>query len=441
LIGIKKHNLMYKHLLGLFFLILLGAGCSDSKLEIGNINNRQQLDSIMALLPADSIVIDSLPHRTLHIKIKGNLSLHGIPVREANFSLKKEELEEMEVRYATKGCLSLLNMEESLHGLGKYESGTFTWNTDLKEISLMATDKWRYQTPEPLLLSDTLGFNYTVSYAGNVKNKITELYKEVPKNDKFYIYSVGVSFYTSIDYRLYLNGFQLGSSGDNVNHMLPLSGKQVLTVEFLPPFDRIREVNTYIKSLTAGGEQVIYVYKKNETGGSRIPVQKIVVDTDVDKKGAVQSYVFDIPDLPYSLDYVNGQDLRKVDDVKTLIYSYYTSFKEAIENRNTEKIIEMLYPMERFEALAFNSNASSLQYGWKYIDMMIDDNEGVDLMDINDLSVEYAGDGRLARLVPKRWKEDDSLVAAQVYLAGDSSRDIAYYVYLDKNNKLNFALR
>lgn len=435
---------MYKYTLGLLALVFLSFGCSKDRVEIGGISNRQQLDSIIALFSSDSIEVDSFPHRALWIKLRGELSLHGIPIKSVEFDLKKEELKKMRVEFATDACLSLLNAEESLHGLGEYSSGSFTWNADFKEISLQPvySGRWTYEAPEPLFLSDTLGFNYTVSFAGSARNKITELYKEQKPNDNFPIYSLETSFYSSINYKVYLNGCPVKNlSDDRINDLLPWAGNQEITVEFLPPFDKVRDADAYIKRLTGGGEQLVYIYKESNKGGDRTLVKQIVVDTDIDKKGVIQSYVVNMRDIPYYLDYMQGIDLRRVNNLKALIYSHYTSLKEVVESGNSAKLIEMIYPMERNEALAYNKDAIALQYRWAYMELMMDENEGVDLMNLADLEVEYAAGGRLARLVPKQRKEDETLLAAQVYMIGDSPRNIAYYVYMDKNNEINFALR
>lgn len=439
---IQYQNIMYKYIIGVLSFILCVSSCTKNTIEIGGITNKQQLDSIMALLPSDSVAVDSLPHRTLSVRMQGNLSLFGVPVRDVSFSLKKEDLEEMSVRYAPEGSLSLLNGVEAEYGLGKFSSGTFSWEVDTRQFELQPMDvkRWFSGNIPPINLNDTLGFNFTVTYAGDVDNKITNLYKELTPSPESYDYFVSTSFYSGINYNLYLNGFLIEDRYKRINNKLPQKGNQTLTIELLPPFDKIKEIDDYIKRLSGGGEQEISVYRMDENGANKVVLAKMFLDTDIARKGTKQTFTFNIPDLPYTLEYINGVDMQGITDIKTQIYAHYQKLKDAIETKNESEFIELMYPIEKIEALAFNKKKVDLQYRWELLESTLDDNEGVDLMDINDLEVEFTNEGRLARLVPKNNK-DKGASGMIIYIRDDSPFDGAYYVYMDNTNTINFALR
>jgi len=430
------------NIVGIIFFFLCICSCTDKRIEIGGVTNKMQLDSVMALFPVDSLSVDSLPYRTLAIGLRGNMSLFGVHVRSAEFILKKEEPEELSVKYAPSGCLSLLNAIEKEYGLGKFSEGVFTWDIDTRRFELhpMNVKRWSLGTIEPLHLSDTIGFNFTVTYAGNADNEITRLYKETPHRHASYNYSLNTSFFPGVRYNLYINGILLDKEYKYINEMLPQKGEQVLTVEFLPPFTHIREINASLKILIGEGEQVVLIRKEKPDGALKTTITRLVVDADIDKGGTKQSFAFDIPDLPYVLDYINGKDMRNINDIKPLVYAHYQRFKKTLETGKPEDFASLIHSLEKTYSLAYNKSEFDLQRRWSVIESVLDNNEGVDVMDIDALEIEFACEGRLARLVPKR-KDGRENFAVKVYIPGNSPLDGAYYVYMDDNDKINFALR
>lgn len=435
---------MNKYIIGIFTFILAFTACSGKRIELGGIENRSQLDSIMALLPADSIQVDSLAYRQLYIKLNGDFSLFGTPINSVVFKLKKEELSEMEANYISSGVLSLLNNIEADNGLGQYESSAFHWKIGRRNIILEPRNmnSWGWGRIEPIHLHDSLGFNYMVTYDRNVDNKITRLYKDVPSNEKFSLYSLSESFYTGLKTRMYINGVELDPDLDMeyINTILPQKEGNMLTVEIIPPYDRIREIDKRVKELTSGGEQTIVLKRKIDGKDKKERIKEFVLATDIDKHGTTQHFMFDALDLPYTLDYVNGVNLQSVDNLKEKIYKYYQDYKNALETNNTGKVMDLIYPVIKNDAIALNYNKSDSRAAWEDIEGMIENNEGVELLPIDDLEIEFACKGLLARLVPKVKGEDGAAFSMVLYRGDGALMDIAYYVYIDKSNNINFGL-
>lgn len=431
---------MNKYIINTIIFIVVLTACSGKRIELGEIENRSQLDSIMTFLSSDSIRIDSLPQRQLYVKLNGKFSLFGIPVNSVVFKLKKEELEEMKVSYIPSGVLSLLNNIEAKNGLGKYESFSFYWKVGLRNIVLEPRDlnSWGFGHTEPVHLHDSLGFNYMVTYDRNIDNKITRLYKDIPLNKKFSLYSLSESFYTGLKTRMYINGVELDPDMEYINTVLPRKEENILTVEIIPPYDRIREIDKRIKELSSGGQQTIILKRKIDGKNRSESIKEFVLATDIDRYGTTQHFMFDAPDLPYTLNYVNGINLQSVDNLKAKIYNHYQDYKNALEAKNTEKVMDLIYPVIKNDAMALNYNKTDSQAAWEDIERMIENNEGVELLPIDDLEVEFACKGQLARLVPKLKGKEETAFSMVLYRGDGILMNIAYYVYIDKSNNINF---
>ena len=452
---------MQKTIIGIFLVLVLSlviTGCSEKRIEIGKIETRAQLDSIISLMSSDSVRIDSFPDRTLRMRLKGKFSLYGVPVdEEVNFRLIKEELSEMSVWSVPSGGLSALNSIEREHGLGAYKSQSYKWAAGIRNMELKINPEegslFDFLLPKQNKqnTSETLGFTYRVDYAPNVQNKITDIHKEL-ETERFVGYNIMTFFSYRLNARLYVNDILIADAGEAINTSLnPFlfqRGRQTLIAELVPPYDKLKELDSYVKGLTGGGEQIVKITQENVYNGKKSEDITFYIETDINRYGKVQAFEFDIPDLSYEQLFANAVDLRSAEGLKPAIYEKYEKLKEAFETRNTDKIIDLLYSPFKNEAMSHNWDFAGMQEEWALIERMIDDNEGADLLPIDDVDIKFVANGRLAKLVPKQgkgieWESEkgNSLSAFLLYVTYLYPKDLALYVYMDHTENINFALK
>ena len=416
----------------IFIIIcIIGAllGCSPNRVDVSNISTRAQLDSIIALLPQDSVKVDSLPHRTLNILLQGNFLLHGLPVNNVYFVLYKEELAEMSANFNS-GCLTILNNLEQTYGLGSYMGSSFSWQTLEKGITLEPRANSYWSSIEAVNVRDTIGGRYSEVFYNPVRNKITDIAKDIKQSDEFLIYSISLSTPLSMNYKIYINGFPVVNSTSqdsdtDINEYLVRNSEQTITVEFLPPFDYIDDLKRYSDHLP-----VLNVYQRNKNGAKKKLLSKFpILANDIDSK-KIATFKQALIDLPYAFDYADYQDLRQIPDIKDKIYTCYNNLKIAMEAKDENKVAEMLYSGIKIWAVSNNVKEADIQLKWRYLSDLLNDNEGVELRAKDDLNVVFYNNGRVARLVSKPTMEYP--YALFVYNVSDDVDDYSYPVCINK---------
>lgn len=423
----------WNYILLLFLLILpTMCSCSDRKIEIGQIERRTQLDSIIGLLSPDSVRIDSLINRTLNISLTGNFTAFGTPVHQVSFKLINEELDEMNIYSFPKGALSLLNNIENTYGLATYGDTQFSWELPNRDIYLQAESGQFFKKVQPLHMNDSLGGKLSVTFYSFEQNKITDIAKEYKPKENFMEYKIFASLYSSLKYKLWLNDFPIIDEDMRLNKMIPIKGKQTITIEFSPS-EELQEVKNMIAQNRGSMSIDILEYSANKQKKTSLAITE-----DMLVAGKKNILTPDLLEIPYILDYVDGKDLRTIDGLKEKIYAYYKSLHDAYTNGNKMKLIELRYPLEKQSAMALNRSEKDLQALWRFEKSVLADNEGFDLMPIENLKIEFAYNGKLARLIPINPQKDQFALTA--YIPDLEPYSMAYYVYLDKTNQLNFAI-
>ncbi|WP_165045567.1 hypothetical protein [Dysgonomonas sp. ZJ709] len=407
-------NSKYIWLLSCFILIC--GYIKSQQIELGDIKNRTQFDSVMALVPVKNIDIDSLSQRRLNIVMEGDFSLYGVPVEEVDFKLKNEKLQSMKA-YSIKGYKSLLkNIEEKL-GTGLHSKGIFSWENVAGKSELRSYNK----VHNLLDITDSLSIVFERTFYPDVGNLITNLYNEVPAGTNQNEYSIAID-YEYRDFKLYINGIPVHYASNNDNLINPFLVSQPVQSIQLKISDAPKSKEYFTR------QSFVWVFKKDKDD-NKTQIAEIAIDNTIAEK----AYTFEFK-APYSFE--RGTiDLRKDPNIKDRLYEQYELLYQALLGKDENKVLEFLYPYERAKAISFGQNnpLNSMQR-WLEIEDLMQNIYKVRLTDKSQLEVLFSDDGTVACLDLIDKKYMDYFFSVQ---AKDSrAKRFSFYFYQDNDGKL-----
>lgn len=440
----------------LLLFAIAASSCTHKQIRIENIHNRQQLDSVIALLPGTDVRIDSVPVRILQMRLKGLFTYYGQPVNELQVYTKDEELTRIGFDME-KGALDVLNALENTNGTGLKESSStqLSWKTTEKNIEFGVPDF----EGNLLTLSNKEKASISLSFNNPVKNRITSIYTSLHPSSNTNNYKLEVDN-DECGYRIYVNGFlalehlgarTLGVTAD-INQYLVKGKQQQITVEVLPgkDYNGAPRKQLHLESV------VHVVMNKWSENSSQSPVvldfRTPYVDTSlrtgenssrytrVSKlRGQLSARVnndFEIDAVPYELPcYAVATDIRKIPDAKEKILAHYRKLQEAYEKKETEQLENLLFPLEQNKQIAwYQFKATDSQLAWTNI---MERAKGITGSKLDEKATLYiTPDGRFAKLLPSDGGDKPAFYledAANIY-------PLDYYVAINKNGEVQFAV-
>lgn len=447
-------NRLYTGTLLLF--VLAASSCSNKQIRIENIHNRQQLDSIIALLPQADVRTDSIPVRILHINLKGDFSYYGQPVTKLQVSTKDEALTQLAFDIE-KGAQNVMNALESTNGIGakEYSSPILSWKTAEKRIEFVMPDF----EGNLLTVSNKEKASISLYFNNPVNNRITSIYTSLHPSSNTNNYRIEVDN-DECGYRIYVNGFlalehlgarTMGVTAD-INQYLVKGKQQQMIVELLPGNDFDGHPRKQLHQ-----ESVVHVtMNKWSENSAQSPVvldfRTPYVDTTLrtgphaDRYTRVSKFAgqpsaratntFEIDPVPYELPcYAIATDIRKIPDAKEKILAHYRKLKEAYEKKDTQQLENLLLPLEQNKQMAwYQFKAIDGQTAWTNI---LERAQGATGAQLDDNAVLYiTADGRFAKLLPSGNADQPAFYledATKVY-------PLDYYVAINKNGEVQFAV-
>jgi hypothetical protein len=440
----------------LLLLVLAASSCSHQQIRIENIHNRQQLDSIIALLPKTNVKIDSVPVRILQMRLKGDFSYYGQPVKAMEVSTKDEALTLIAFDFE-KGALDVMNALESANGTGlkQYSSPILTWNTAEKNIEFGVQDF----EGNLLTLTNKEKASVSLHFNNPVNNRITGIYKSLQPSPHTNNYRIEVDN-DECGYRIYVNGFlalehlgarTMGVTAD-INPYLVKGKQQQIVVELLPGKDFDGNPRRQLHQ-----ESVVHVTMNRWSEHSaQSPVvldfRTPFVDTSLrtgehssrytrvskfsGQPSARITNAFDIDPVPYELPcYAIATDIRQIPDAKEKILAHYRKLKNAYEKKDTQQLDNLLFPLEQNKQMAwYQFKAVDGQTAWTFILEKAQAAEGIRLDD--NVVLYITADGRFAKLLSSA---NDDKPAFYIEDA-NSLYPLDYYVAINKNGEVQFAV-
>lgn len=449
-------NRLYTGALLLF--TLAAASCGNKQIQIENIHNKQQLDSVMATLPKTGVKVDSVPVRTLIIHLKGDFSYYGQPVKEFQVITKNEQL--TNVNFDTeKGAKDIVHDLEAANGTGYKENSNLmlTWNSVEKKISFSTTEF----EGDLLTLSNKEKASIALVFNNPVNNRIGNIFKTLQPTTTTNNYRLEVDN-DECGYRIYVNGFlavdhagarTLGVTAD-INPYLVKGKQQQITVELLPgndfeghPRNRLTMESVVHVTLSKWSEASIF---SPEVLNFRTPY----VDTSIREDAHSSRYTraskfagqlsakidhpFEIDPVPYDLPCYAAAttDIRKIPDAKEKILAHYRKLQEAYTKKDVQQLDDLLYPLELNKLTAwYQFKATDAQDAWTAI---LEKANNASEVKLNDNVILYiTPDGRFAKLLPATGSSDKPVL----YLLGtENIYPLDYYICINKKGEVAFAL-
>lgn len=436
---------------------LATVSCGSKQIKIEAINNRQQLDSIIALLPKSQVKVDSVPVRVLYMRLKGNFTYYGQPVKEFSVQTKNEQL--LTCSFDTeKGAAELLKQMEQANGTGYKESSNtaLTWNTVDKKI--------QFNVPEfdgdLLTLSDKEKAGIMLYFNNPVSNRITNIYKELHPTANTNSYRLDIDN-SECGYRLYVNDFlvldhpgarTLGVTAD-INQYLVKGKQQKITVELLPgndfdgdPRNRLHLESVVHVTLNKGSRSSVFSpvaldfrtpnvdsFLREAPHSSRY----IRASKFYGQLSAKVDHPFEIDAVPYELPcYATATtDIRTIPDAKEKILAHYRKLQAAYTNKDPQQLESLLYPLELNQQTAwYETSPTDGQMRWTAI--LDGAREATDVKLEENVVLYTTPDGRFAKLLPAGKTDYPAFYLSN----GNRIQPLDYYVNINKNGDVQFAM-
>ncbi|HEY9259460.1 hypothetical protein [Chitinophaga sp.] len=440
----------------LLLLVLAASSCRRQQIQIEHIHTRQQLDSIIAVLPATDVKIDSIPVRVLHMKLKGLFTYYGQPVDQLLVSTKDEAL--TQISFDTeKGARDLIHALEADNGIGEkqYSSPILSWNTVEKKIEFVMPDF----EGNLLTVSNKEKASISLYFNNPVNNRITSIYQSQHPSSNTNNYKIEVDN-DECGYRIYVNGFlaldhpgarTMGVTAD-INSYLVKGRQQQMTVELLPgkDFDGNARKQLHLESvvhvtMTRWSEnscqspvvldfRTPYADTSLRTGAHSSRYTR--VSKFAGQPVARTTNTFEIPPVPYELPcYATATDIRNIPDAKEKILAHYRKLKDAYEKKDPQQLENLLFPLEQNKQMAwYQFKATDGQTAWANILEKAQASTGAHLDD--NVLLYITPDGRFAKLLPSENSDNPAFYLEDA----DKIYPLDYYVAINKNGAVQFAV-
>ncbi|SEW52527.1 PA14 domain-containing protein [Chitinophaga arvensicola] len=438
-------------------LAIAASSCGSKKIKIESINNRQQLDSVIALLPKTQVKVDSIPVRVLYMHLKGDFTFYGQPVKEFSIQTKDEQLQACTFDIE-KGASDVLQQLENENGTGfkEYSNPILSWSTLPKKIQFSVQDF----DGDLLTLSNKEKAAISLYFNNPVNNRITNIYKEIPPVTTTNDYQLEVDN-SECGYRLYVNDFlvidhagarTLGVTAD-INPYLVKGKQQKVTVELLPGNDYDGNPRNRLHL-----ESVVHVALKKSSKRSmfssvvfdfRTPNADSMVREDAHSSRYIRAskfygqlsakvdHPFETDAVPYELPCYAAAvtDIRTIPDAKEKILAHYRKLQQAYLEKDSLQLEKLLYPLEKnLQTAWYWSKPIDGQTRWTNI--MDKAREARDVKLEENVVLYTTPDGHFAKLLPAVYNKNPAFYLSKE----DGFYPLDYYVNIDKNGDVQFAI-
>lgn len=433
------------------------ASCGSKQIKIEDINNRQQLDSIIALLPKTQVKVDSVPVRILYMRLNGDFTYYGQPVKTFSVQTREELLSTFSFD-TEKGAADVLKQLEKANGTGykEYSNPTLSWNTLGQKIQFSVPDF----DGDLLTLSDKEKAGIVLYFNNPVSNRLTNIYKELKPTANTNNYRLDVDN-SECGYRLYVNDFlvldhpgarSLGVTAD-INQYLVKGKQQKITVELLPgndfdghPRSRLHLESVVHVTLNKGSRSSVF---SPVVLDFRTPNADSIVREDAHNSRYIRAskfsgqlsakvdHPFEIEPVPYELPcYATATtDIRTIPDAKEKILAHYRKLQAAYTNKDLQQLENLLYPLEQNRQMAwYRTSPTDGQMLWTAILGNVKEATGVKLEE--NVVLYTTPDGHFAKLLPAGKTDNPSFYLSD----NDRIYPLDYYVNINKNGDVQFAL-
>lgn len=441
-------------ILGLLCTALV-AGCGSSGIRIENIHNLQQLDSVIARLPKSQVKVDSLPVRILNIRIQGDFNYYGAPVKTLYAEAKNELL--TLIHFETeKGAADILKTLESTNGIGwkEYSQNNLSWKTDDQNIIFNAA------TSGSNLLNlgnkEKVFMNIAFNPPGN---SITALSKQQTSTANADNYRLELSTGES-GCRVYVNGFlalvnnraNVSGLSTDINQYLVKGAKQHIKVELIPgndfdgkPRARLHKEAEARISVEKWSEQScmrkkIFQFRTPVTDTlerlSPHSSRAIHLSAYAGQSSAIIEKDIEIPPVADELPcYSEATDLSNVTDLEAKVKAHYRRLLDAYQQHDTKQLEALLYPMEQnyFRAYHLFKPGDGAAEWMSILGLAAN---GVEFKMEDNSALYITPDKRFARLVTN----GNNAMSVLHTEKADSMTPLDYYILIDKNGQIKFAL-
>lgn len=409
----------------LSFCFALLVACSNRPIELSGVDSRARLDSVIALLPADSVVVDSLVHRQLNITMYGNFLYCGYPIQSASYTLHYEELDALSIYNTDGGYKSILASLEKQMGKGLFNDNKFRWENPTADIELLTS----YSIPSLLAVTDSLDGMINVKFYPRVDNKIANIYQEVETHEADIYYLVFSSNKNTV---VYVNNmpvtFDPNLEKVAINTLLVPGGVQNMYIKVLADSNN----DDYDSYWSYYDESQLVIYREDQYKRTT-PVKKMTIK-DL-KDGAKYDFKLEkeieTPILP-----VAKVDLSKDPTLKERLYAEYQKLYNAFLVKDEAAITEFIYPQQKALSMTYGTTERlSLRY-YYMLKLLIADMQYVRLVDLAKTEVVLSRDGMRAQL--RASDSDKSLFYVYDYSQGEVSYN--FYFYQDDSGNLKVCL-